>query len=146
MPTSSTPKPSLFADSRDRLRACLADLVGVAVHPGAFGAVTVHVPPAMDDNALPLERWVYDAQVLLACLRTIEPAAQMRINVTGLGVMYHQALHAVGVDVGQYVKVMDSGPCATALALIPKALQPCKQAVMPSRHVVLPNLSGLSSD
>lgn len=146
MTTPSDPKPSPFSASLDRLQACLADLVGAAPQPGAFGAVTLHITPAMDANALPLERWVYDAQVLLACLRAIEPAAQMRINVTGLGAMYHRALHKDGVEAGQFVNMADKGPCAAALALIPEALRPCKPSGLPARHVVLADAPGPSSD
>lgn len=140
MTTPSDPKPSPFSASLDRLQACLADLVGTAPQAGSFGAVTVHITPATDGNALPLQRWVHDAQVLLACLRAIEPAAQMRINVTGLGVMHHMALHETGVEVGRFVNVVDYAP---ALALIPEALRPCTRTGLPVRHAVLDEPAGL---
>lgn len=140
MNTPSDPKPSPFSASLDRLQACLADLVGTAPQAGSFGAVTVHITPATDGNALPLQRWVHDAQVLLACLRAIEPAAQMRINVTGLGAMHHMALHKAGVEVGRFVNVVDYAP---ALALIPEALRPCTRTGLPVRHAVLDEPAGL---
>lgn len=139
-PASPDPEWNDFSASLDRLQACLADLVGAAPQPGAFGAVTLHITPAMDANALPLEHWVYDAQVLLACLRAIEPAAQMRINVTGLGAMHHMALHKAGVEVGRFVNVVDYAP---ALALIPEALRPCTRTGLPVRHAVLDEPAGL---
>ncbi|RGE46142.1 hypothetical protein DZC30_05070 [Comamonas testosteroni] len=140
-PTSPAPQWNDFSACLERLKECLVDLVGAAPQPGAFGTVTVHITPATGDNAMSVERWVYDAQVLLACLHAIEPAAQMRINVTGLGAMHHMALHGVGVVAGRFVNVVDYAP---ALALIPEALRPCTRTGLPVRHAVLAEPQGLS--
>lgn len=123
-----------FEACKARLTDALAALVGDSPTPGAFGKVTVHITPAQDDNALPVERWVYDAQVLIACLRAIEPTAQVRIDVTGVGILQYGALHAAGADVGAFVNTVDYAP---ALALIPEALRPCTRTDLPAKHAVL---------
>ncbi|NMM75541.1 hypothetical protein B2J89_02345 [Acidovorax sp. SRB_24] len=105
-------------------------------HPrsGVFGKVSVHIKPAQDEHAMPVERWAHDAQVLIACLRAIEPTAQVRIDVTGVGVLQYGALRAAGVDVGAYVNTVDYAP---ALALIPEALRPCTRCGLPVKHAVI---------
>ena len=123
-----------FDACKARLTDALAALVGASPTPGAFGKVTVHITPAQDDNALPVERWVYDAQVLIACLRAIEPTAQVRIDVTGVGILQYGALHAAGADVGAFVNTVDYAP---ALALIPEALRPCTRCGLQARHAVI---------
>lgn len=123
-----------FDACKARLTDALAALVGNSPNPGAFGKVTVHITPAQDDNALPVERWVYDAQVLIACLRAIEPTAQVRIDVTGVGILQYGALHAAGADVGAFVNTVNYAP---ALALIPEALRPCTRCDLPVKHAVL---------
>lgn len=117
-----------------QLKSALSALVGDATVSGAFGKVSVHITPAQDDNALPVERWVHDAQVLIACLRAIEPAAQVRIDVTGVGILQYGALHAAGVEVGAFVNTVDYAP---ALALIPEALRPCTRCDLRVRHAVI---------
>lgn len=123
-----------FDACKARLTDALAALVGNSPAPGAFGKVTVHITPAQDDNSLPVERWVYDAQVLIACLRAIEPTAQVRIDVTGVGILQYGALHAAGADVGAFVNTVDYAP---ALVLIPEALRPCTGCGLQSRHAVI---------
>ena len=123
-----------FDACKARLTDALAALVGASPTPGAFGKVTVHITPAQDDNALPVERWVHDAQVLMACLRAIEPTAPVRIDVTGVGILQYGALHAAGADVGAFVNTVDYAP---ALAAIPEALRPCTRCGLPAKHAVL---------
>ena len=123
-----------FDACKARLTDALAALVGDSPAPGAFGKVTVHITPAQDNNALPVERWVHDTQVLIACLRAIEPTAQVRIDVTGVGILQYGALHAAGADVGAFVNTLDYAP---ALALIPEALRPCTRCDLPVKHAVL---------
>jgi len=123
-----------FDSSKKRLNAALAELVGANPVPAAFGQVSIHITPAQTDDALPVERWVHDAQVLIACVRTIEPTAQVRIDVTGVGILQYGALHAAGVEVGAFVNTVDYAP---ALALIPEALRPCTRTGLPTRHAVL---------
>ncbi|CAN7504674.1 hypothetical protein LJR038_000675 [Acidovorax sp. LjRoot38] len=122
-----------FDACKARLTDALAALVG-SPDPGAFGKVSVHITPARDGNALPVERWVHDAQVLINCLRAIEPTAQVRIDVTGIGAMHSMAMHDAGVDVGQFVRAVDYAP---VLALIPEALRPCTRTDLPAKHAVL---------
>lgn len=125
---------SEFDACKARLTDALAALVGGSPAPGAFGTVSVHITPAQDESALPVERWVHDAQVLIACLRAIEPTAQVRIDVTGVGILQYGALHAAGADVGAFVNTVDYAP---ALALIPDALRPCTRCDLPVKHAVL---------
>ncbi|MDP3229357.1 MAG: hypothetical protein Q8N13_15450 [Acidovorax sp.] len=127
-------KSSGFDACKQRLTDALAALVGSNPAPGSFGNVSVHITPPQDDNALPVERWVHDAQVLINCLRAIEPTAQVRIDVTGIGAMHRMALQNAGVEVGQFVRAVDYAP---VLALIPEALRPCTRTGLPAKHAVL---------
>lgn len=117
-----------------RALSALSALVGENPVASAFGKVTVHITPAQDNNALPVERWVHDAQVLIACLRAIEPTAQVRIDVTGVGILQYGALQAAGAAVGAFVNTVDYAP---ALALIPEALRPCTRCGLQSKHAVI---------
>ncbi|CAN7521504.1 hypothetical protein [Acidovorax sp. LjRoot194] len=123
-----------FDACKARLAGALAALVGDSPAPGTFGKVSVHITPAQDDNALSVERWVHDAQVLIACLRAIEPTAQVRIDVTGVGILQYGALQAAGADVGAFVNTVDYAP---ALALIPEALRPCTRCDLQAKHAVI---------